>query len=125
MGKEILETQQADLSMTFENFVKIYNEDMTPPPRAYLYSETIYHKHKASALFSESCQCRRSPPPDARSGKWQNALIAYRDKKDKPYSETYLRTINNQLSAIMNYAVRYYDLKKTHAAKPEHRQRSR
>ena len=43
--------------------------------------------------------------------KWQNELIAYRDEDDKPYSETYLRTINNQLSAIMNYAVRYYSLK--------------
>ena len=27
------------------------------------------------------------------------------------YSPTYLKTINNQLSAIFNYAVRYYDLK--------------
>ena len=43
--------------------------------------------------------------------KWQNSLMAYRDENDKPYSETYLRTINNQLSAIMNYAVRYYNLR--------------
>ena len=27
------------------------------------------------------------------------------------YSPTYLKTINNQLSAIFNYAVKYYDLK--------------
>ena len=43
--------------------------------------------------------------------KWQNSLMAYRDENDKPYSETYLRIINNQLSAIMNYAVRYYNLR--------------
>ena len=30
---------------------------------------------------------------------------------DKGYSATYLKTINNQLCAILNYAVRYYDLK--------------
>ena len=36
---------------------------------------------------------------------WQNELIK------KGYSPTYLKTINNQLSAIFNYAVRYYDLK--------------
>ncbi len=36
---------------------------------------------------------------------WQNALMK------KEYSETYLKTVNNQLSAIFNYAVRYYDLK--------------
>ena len=36
---------------------------------------------------------------------WQNELIKM------GYSPTYLKTINNQLSAIFNYAVRYYDLK--------------
>ena len=30
---------------------------------------------------------------------------------EKGYSETYLKTANNQLLAIFNYAVRYYDLK--------------
>lgn len=43
--------------------------------------------------------------------KWQDGLIAYRDDKRNPYSATYLRTINNQLAAIINYAVRYYNLK--------------
>lgn len=42
--------------------------------------------------------------------KWQNALIEYRDKKGNPYSETYLYTINAQMSAIMNYAVKFYKL---------------
>ena len=28
-----------------------------------------------------------------------------------PYSQTYLKTINNQMSAIMNYAVKYYKLR--------------
>ena len=37
--------------------------------------------------------------------KWQNKLM-----KDG-YSATYLKTINNQLAAIFNYAERYYDLK--------------
>lgn len=42
--------------------------------------------------------------------KWQNELISYRDANGKPYSQTYLKTCNNQLSAIMNYAVKYYRL---------------
>ena len=29
----------------------------------------------------------------------------------KGYSQTYLKTVNNQLSAIFNYAVKYYDLR--------------
>ncbi len=42
--------------------------------------------------------------------KWQNELISFRDEKGKPYSQTYLKTVNNQLSAIMNYAVNHYRL---------------
>ena len=36
---------------------------------------------------------------------WQNELIK------KGYSQTYLKSINNQLAALFNYAVRYYDLR--------------
>ncbi len=42
--------------------------------------------------------------------KWQNELISYRDGNGKPFSQTYLKTVNNQLSAIMNYAVSHYQL---------------
>lgn len=40
---------------------------------------------------------------DVRS--WQNALIK------KGYAATYLKSINNQLVALFNYAVKYYDLR--------------
>lgn len=42
--------------------------------------------------------------------KWQNELISYRDSDEKPFSQTYLKTVNNQLSALMNYAVAHYRL---------------
>ena len=42
--------------------------------------------------------------------KWQNELISYRDETGKPFSQTYLKTVNNQLSALMNYAVSHYHL---------------
>ena len=48
---------------------------------------------------------------------WQNELLAYRDEKRKPYSQTYLKTLHNQLSAIFNHAVRFYDLHSNPAAK--------
>ena len=43
--------------------------------------------------------------------KWQNELISFRDDKGKTFAKTYLKTINNQLSAIFNYAVAHYNLK--------------
>ena len=42
--------------------------------------------------------------------KWQNELVSYRDADGKPFSQTYLKTVNNQLSAIMNYAAAHYGL---------------
>lgn len=42
--------------------------------------------------------------------KWQNELLSHRDGDGKPFSQTYLKTVNNQLSAIMNYAVAHYRL---------------
>lgn len=45
-----------------------------------------------------------------RIRKWQNELISYRNEKGNPYSQTYLKTCNNQLSAILNYAVANYGL---------------
>ena len=38
--------------------------------------------------------------------RWQNDLLA----DPAGYSPTYLKTVNNQMSAVMNYAVRFYGL---------------
>ena len=43
---------------------------------------------------------------------WQNALLALRDDQGKGYSQTYLRSMQNQLGAVFNHAVKYYDLPK-------------
>ena len=56
-------------------------------------------------------------PKDIR--KWQNVLTAYRDKNGKPYAQTYLRAINNQLTAMFNYAVNIMIYGKIHAQKLE------
>lgn len=41
---------------------------------------------------------------------WQNEMINYRDEKGEPYAETYLHSMNSQLSAALNYATRFYKL---------------
>ena len=42
--------------------------------------------------------------------KWQNQLTSSCSNKGKPYSPTYLKSINNQMTAMFNYAVKYYNL---------------
>ena len=42
---------------------------------------------------------------------WQNEVMsAVNPKNGKKYAPTYLRTMNSRLSAIFNYAVKYYGL---------------
>jgi integrase len=81
---------------TLENKWFIFNEKLTP----------YFGKLKISDI------------DPIRIRKWQNEMLNYRDEKGEPYSQTYLKTIHAQLSAIMNYAVRYYNLPKNpcHAA---------
>lgn len=95
--------QKRDLDINFENFVEIYFEDMgnrlresTIINKRYVFDlkVTPYFKHK------KMCEIRTS---DVRA--WQNALM------QKKYAPTYLKSINNQLAALFNYAMRYYDLK--------------
>lgn len=107
--RNFLETQQADLTMTFENFIKIYNEDMKHRLREHTYTQKQYVINKKLLPYFGKIPVSEITPALIR--KWQNELIAYKDEDGKPYSETYLRTINNQISAIMNYAVRYYGLR--------------
>ena len=47
-------------------------------------------------------------PNDIR--KWQDKILSLRKNDGKPFSVTYQRTISNQLSAILNYAVTYHNL---------------
>lgn len=95
--------QQKDLDIGFENFVVIYFKDMEHRLR----ESTIINKRyvfdlKVSPYFKNKKMCEIKTS-DVRE--WQNALI------EKGYAATYLKSINNQLAALFNYAVKYYDLR--------------
>lgn len=107
--RNFLETRQADMTMTFENFVKVYNEDMKTRLREHTYVQKQFIINKKLLPFFGGLSLSAITPSHVR--KWQNELINYRDDNNKGYAETYLKTVNNQLSAIFNYAVKYYDLK--------------
>lgn len=47
----------------------------------------------------------------------QNEHISYRDAKGKPYAPTYLKTMQSELSALFNHAVRLYELKRNPVVK--------
>ena len=95
--------------MSFRNFVEIYNENMRHRLREHTFIQKQYVINKKLLPFFGDLPVSQITPASVR--KWQNELMDYRDKDGNPYSATYLRTINNQLTAIMNYAVRYYSLR--------------
>ena len=39
--------------------------------------------------------------------RWQNEFMEGSDHRGKPYAPTYLRSLNNQVSAIFNHVERY------------------
>ena len=46
---------------------------------------------------------------------WQNKIMAMTDETGQHYSMVYLKSIHNQLPAIFNHAVKFYDLPKNPA----------
>lgn len=94
--------QSRDLNMDFESFVKIYWEDMEQRLRENTMRSKRYIVELKILPYFGKKKIAEITAVDVR--KWQNTLL------QKGYSQTYLKTINNQLNAIFNYAVKYYDL---------------
>ena len=113
--REQLNKAKADLDMTFSSFVEIYSEDM----KSRLKENTWHTKEhilrtKILPYFGNRKICDIQPKDVIA---WQNKLLSHRDADGQPYSPTYLKTIHNQLSAVFNHAVKYYELKSNPAAK--------
>ncbi len=90
-------------NMLFSDFVSLYLEDMGHRLREHtMINKGYIIKDKVTPYFSNK-KLNEITVADIRA--WQNTLI------EQGYSQTYLKTIHNQLSAIFNYAVRYYELK--------------
>lgn len=116
--REFLRQSTADLDMRFETFVGLYVSDLKQRLRenTFITKENIIYK-KILPYFKDK---KMNAITAKNVIKWQNELLDYRDENGKPYSKTYLKTIHNQLSAIFNHAIRYYDLKSNPAAKAGH-----
>jgi integrase len=113
--REFLFQRSDDLSMTFEQFVQVYEDDRRPRLRynTWLSKEYII-KDKLIPYFGN----KPMNEIDAKDIiKWQNTLIESRANNGKPYKDTYLKTIHNQLTAILTHAYKFYGLKVNPASK--------
>ena len=107
--------QSTDMDMSFESFVDIYKNDIRSRIKetTWLTKVNIIDK-KILPYFGKR---KISEIQTKEVIAWQNDLLRQKDKTGKPYSECYLKTIHNQLSAIFNHAVRFYALRTNSAAK--------
>lgn len=106
---KFLTTSSMDLNMKFSDFLNLYYKDMENRLREYTIRTKKYIVNQKILPYFGEKALNEIQAPDIR--KWQNLLM------QQGYSETYLRTINNQLTAIFNYAVKYYDLKSNPCSK--------
>lgn len=107
--REFLDKTSENPEMLFSSLVYNYMKDCSSrfKPTTLENKQYIYNE-KLLPYFGNMKICDITA---IRVRKWQSELMDYKDEKGNPYSETYLKTIHTQLSAVMNYAVKYYGLK--------------
>lgn len=104
-----------ELDMLFGDFVELYKADVKPRLKENTWITKEYIIETKILPYFEHKKINEITPKDVRA--WQNELLTYRKKNNKQYSQTYLKTVHNQLSSIFNHAVRFYDLRSNPACK--------
>ncbi len=114
--REFLERQRTGSEgMTFKALTDIYLEDCRSRLKPTSYEKKEYLlKLKILPFFQDQLLSNITP---ATVRKWQNQLLDAKFKpgkkdsfKEKKYAPTYVKMLNAQLSAVFNFAVRYYRL---------------
>ena len=99
----------ADLDMTFASFVEQYTADMKTRIKENTWATKDHIiRTKLLPYFGKLKMCNITAQQIIT---WQNEMLDHKDENGKKYSPVYLRSVNSQLSAIFNHAVRYYNLR--------------
>lgn len=101
--------EESNLDMTFEDFWKSYEMDMKPKLK-----ENTWNTKEAVVKSKILPYFKDKKMKDIRAKDiitWQNMISAMRGADGKPFKPTYLKTIQSELSALFNHAVRFYELK--------------
>ncbi len=101
--REFLQTQQADMDMELKAFVEVYfNDKAGRLKERSVESKRIMIATKVVPYFGTK-RMNQVTPADIM--KWQNEMMSM------GYKPTYLRMLQNQVSALFNHAERFYGLK--------------
>lgn len=107
--------ENQSISMSFQSFVDIYLTDLEPRIKRNTF---LTKKHIIETKILPYFGKRKLD--DIRTSdviQWQNEIMKLKKDNGELFSPTYLKTIHNQLSAILNHAVNMYGLKDNVARK--------
>lgn len=106
--RSFLDQQSVSSDLLFSSLVENYLEDM----QHRLKPTTIVNKRNIieNWLLPFFANLKICDIDTIKIRKWQNELLSFRNSNGKPYSPTYLKGVNAQLSTIMSYAVKHYRL---------------
>lgn len=111
--RDFLVNKTEDLTMTFGEFYELYYTYISKRVKQNtLNTKNVIFEKKILPYFKDKKMC------DIKASdiiKWQNIMMSQETKKNQNFSQDYLKTLHNQLSALFNYAVKFYDLKKNPA----------
>ena len=113
--RDFLLEKAGSLDMTFEAFVELYKTNLKERLKQSTWQTKIsIIDNKILPYFRKK---RMTDIKVSDVVAWQNKLLNMADENGTRYSLVYLKTVHNQLSAIFNHAVRFYDLPTNPAAK--------
>lgn len=107
--------QEGALDISFEEFFKIYTEDKKNRLKRNTWISKEYIVRKKILPYFGNLKMNEITAGDVV--RWQNEMLQLENEKGEKVSQTYLKTMHNQLSAIFNHAIRYYDMKDNPARK--------
>ena len=103
--REQLNKTSADLDMTFRSFVDLYTTDMKNRLKENTWATKDHIiRTKLLPYFGRLKMC------NITAQQIYYEMLNHKDENGKPYSPVYRKTVHNQLSAIFNHAVWYYNL---------------
>ncbi len=107
--REMLNKATGDLDMTSGSFIEHYTEDVKPRLKENTWQTKDNLIQTKFLPYFGKLKMNNIMPQQIIA--WQNEMMNFRDENGEAYSPVYLKTIHNQLSAIFNHAVRYYNLR--------------
>lgn len=98
--RDMLAKEAGNLDMTFGALVDLYMTDAKARLRPTTYDSKVWLFEKKILPYFRDQNVADITPTHIR--KWQTEMMG------RGYSQTYLKTMNSQMTAVFNYAVKYY-----------------